>query len=295
MAAVLALVAACAFAAGSVLQQRGTLQAPAAGDDARFLVQILREPVWLAGGLMQVVGWVLQAAALDRGSLIVVQSLTTLSLVIALPLGVRFTDQHVGRREILGAVAVIAGIIAFLAAGTPAGGTSNPSAAAWWSAGLASLVIIAGLAALARTRRGAPRAALFGAAAGVGFALQAAVTKVFVGELGHGVASLLTTWSTYVLIVSALVGFVLQQSALKTGVLAPAMAASNASTLMFSVVFGIAIFDETLTQGTGRVVSAWIGLAIAVFGVLMLASSTPGTTSEGTRPDQRVPDPGSMP
>ena len=138
-----------------------------------------------------------------------------------------------------------------------------------------------------RTKQGATRAALFGAAAGVGFALQAAVTKVFVGELGNGVASLLTTWSTYVLIVSALVGFVLQQSALKTGVLASAMAASNASTLIFSVIFGIAIFDETLTQGDARLMPAWIGLAVAVAGVLSLARTSPGTTPE--RATQLVP------
>jgi len=294
MAAALALLAACAFAAGAVLQQRGTLQAPATGEDARFLVQILREPVWLFGGLLQVAGWILQAAALDRGPLVVVQSLTTFSLVIALPLGVRFTDQHVGRREILGAIAVIAGIILFLAAGTPSGGTSNPSAAAWWSAGLVSVVIVAGMATLGRTRQGATRAALFGAAAGVGFALQAAVTKVFVGELGNGVASLLTTWSTWVLILAALAGFVLQQSALKTGVLASAMAASNASTLLFSVLFGIAIFDETLTQGNTRLVSAWIGLAIAVTGVLTLAKSVPGTTPIRTTPSRDVSNPGTL-
>jgi hypothetical protein len=127
------------------------------------------------------------------------------------------------------------------------------------------------------------RAALFGAAAGVGFALQAAVTKVFVGELGHGVGALLATWSTYVLIASALVGFVLQQSALKTGVLAPAMAASNASTLLFSAVFGIVVFDERLANGNGRVALAIIGLAIAVFGVIRLAVAGPGV------PDPEVP------
>ena len=104
---------------------------------------------------MQVAGWVLQAAALDRGPLVVVQSLTTFSLVIALPLGVRLTDQHVGPRELLGAVGVIAGIVLFLAAGTPAGGTSNPSAAAWWNAGLVAVVIVGAVAALGRTRHGA--------------------------------------------------------------------------------------------------------------------------------------------
>ncbi len=284
MAAALALLAACAFATGTVLQQRGTLDAPATAEDARFLVQILREPIWLVGGLMQVAGWILQAAALDRGPLVVVQSLTTLSLVIALPLGVRLTDQHVGRREIFGAVSVISGIVLFLAAGTPAGGTTNPSAAAWWSAGVVAVAIVGAVGALGTTKHGAARAALLGAAAGVGFALQAAVTKVFVGEIGNGVAALLATWSTYVLVLSAVVGFVLQQSALKTGVLASAMASSNASTLVFSVLFGIWIFDESLTQGSARVASAWIGLGIAVIGVLFLARASPETTTERRNP-----------
>jgi len=44
MAVALALVSAVAFATGTVLQQRGALATPAGGEDARFLVQILREP-----------------------------------------------------------------------------------------------------------------------------------------------------------------------------------------------------------------------------------------------------------
>ena len=59
-ASILALLAAFAFAFGSVLQQKGTLQAPAQGDDPRFLVQILRRPVWLAGAACQGSGWVLR-------------------------------------------------------------------------------------------------------------------------------------------------------------------------------------------------------------------------------------------
>jgi drug/metabolite transporter (DMT)-like permease len=273
MAVALALLAAIAFAAGTVLQQRGTLQAPAGGEDARFLVQILREPVWLAGGLLQAVGWVLQAAALDRGPLVVVQALTTLSLVIALPLGVRLTDQHVGRAQIIAASAVVVGIIVFLTFGAPQSGTSEPSAAAWWTAGLVTLALVGVIGSLALRSEGAMRAALFGGAAGVAFALQAAVTKVFVGQVGDGVAALLTTWSTYVLIVSAVVGFALQQSALKTGVLAPAMASSNASTLLFSAVFGITVFGERFTRGQGRFAVAIIGLVLAVVGVVRLAAS----------------------
>jgi hypothetical protein len=270
---VLALLAAVAFATGTVLQQRGTLSTPAGEGDARFLVQILREPAWLWGAGLQATGWVLQAAALDRGPLIVVQALTTMSLVIALPIGVKLTDQHIGRAEVVAACTVVGGIVVFLVVGHPGGGTTNPSPAEWWAAGLVTLVLIAIAGGLGRSRRGATRAALFGAAAGVGFALQAAVTKVFVDELVQGVAHLLSTWSTYVLIVSALIGFVLQQSALKTGALAPAMAASNASTLGFSAFFGIVVFDERLVHGGGRVAVALVGLIVAIVGVVRLATT----------------------
>ena len=278
---VLALLAAFAFAFGNVLQQKGTLEAPAGGDNPRFLAQILRRPVWLAGGACQISGWVLQAVALDTGSLIVVQSLTAMSLVIALPLGRHFTGQVVTRRVWLGAAAMVAGIVLFISVGSPQGGTSTPPASAWWSAGLSALVLVALLANLGRHRQGAPRALLFGAAAGVGFALQAAVTKVFVTVVGQGASAVLHSWTTYVLIASALAGFVLQQSALKTGVLAPAMASSNAVTLFGSVVFGATVFGEKLSSGGGRLAPAIIGLGVALVGIVLLAGAEPPQASEG--------------
>jgi hypothetical protein len=199
--------------------------------------------------------------------------MTTLSIVIALPLGVRLTDQHIERRDTVAAFAVVAGIVVFLVVGSPAGGTTIPSAAEWWAAGFVAVALVAMTAGIGRKQHGATRAALFGASAGVCYALQAAITKVFVGELGQGFVHLLATLSTYGLIVSALLGFVLQQSALKTGALAPAIAASNASTLVFSAIFGIVIFDERLMHGGGRVALALLALVIAVVGVMQLATA----------------------
>ena len=277
MASVLALLAACAFALGTVLQQKGTLETSAPEGDPSFLLQVLRRPVWVAGGLLQAAGWVLQAAALDRGTLVVVQAICTLSLVIALPLGARLTEQHIDRRAVIGAVATVAGIVLFVAVGQPEGGISDPSSEAWWAAILVCAALVVGLALLARTSRGGRAAALFAAAAGVGFGLQAAVTKVFVTQLGQGAAHLLSTWSTYVLIISALSGFTLQQSALKTGFLAPAMAASNATTLTVSVILGVAVFQESISAGETRLWPAVLGLVMAVAGVVTLAGP-PGAT-----------------
>ncbi len=278
---VLALLAAFAFALGNVLQQKGTLETSSDDDDPRFLVQIFRRPVWLAGGGLQGCGWVLQAVALDTGSLIVVQSLTTMSLVIALPLGARITGQEVSRRVWLGAAAMVVGIVLFLSVGSPQGGTSTPPAAAWWSAGLTAIVLVTVLGRTGRRRQGATRALLLGSAAGVAYALQASVTKVFVTVVGQGLGAVLTSWTIYVLIVSALVGFVLQQSALKTGVLAPAMASSNAVTLFGSVAFGATVFGESLSAGGARPVPALIGLGVGLVGIVLLAGAEPPQTSQG--------------
>jgi drug/metabolite transporter (DMT)-like permease len=280
MAIFLAFLGACAFALGTVLQQKGTLEAPAGSRDPRFLVQILRRPVWLAGGGLQVAGWVMQAVALKTGALMVVQAVTATSLVIALPLGAKITNQRISRRVITGAAAMVAGIVLFLFVGSPQGGTSQPDAAAWRSA-IAAAIVTAGLLGFLGWRRtGAVRALLFGSAAGVAYALQAAVTKVFMTQLGHGVAALLSDWTTYALLICAVVGFVFQQSALKTSVLAPAMAASNAVTLFASVIFGITVFGETLSHGHGRLAPAVIGLVIAMAGIVLLAGAEPPITHE---------------
>ena len=133
------------------------------------------------------------------------------------------------------------------------------------------LALVLAAATLGRSRQGATRALLFGAAAGFGFALQTAVTKTFVTEVGSEVLALFADWSIYVLVASAVVGFVLQQSALKTGVLAPAMASSNAVSLFGGVTFGAVVYGESLSHGNGHLVPAIIGLSVAVVGIVILA------------------------
>ena len=155
------------------------------------------------------------------------------------------------------------------------------------------------LAALGRGRSAAARALFFGSAAGVGFALQSSVTKEFTTVLGHGLGAILSSWTVYVLILSAIVGFALQQLALKTGVLAPAMASSNAVTLFASVLFGISVFGEKLSNGDTRLGPAIIGLVLALVGISLLASTEPpepgrpDTAARPAPPGQTTREPGS--
>ena len=87
-------------------------------------------------------------------------------------------------------------------------------------------------------RRPAARAAFFGTAAGILFGFQAAVTKVFTQVVPDGLGAILHNWSTYALIVSALVGFYFAQVSLQAGVLAPAVATTNVANPTTSIVLG---------------------------------------------------------
>src|ERR1039458_4802273 len=131
MAAFLALVAACAFALGNAMQQRGALRTSARGESSRFLLQLFRRPVWILGEALQIAGFVAQVVALAIGSLLVVQAIVVSSFVIALPCGVWLTDQRLGRREVLGALTTVTGLILFLVGGHSTGSTNHATAAGW--------------------------------------------------------------------------------------------------------------------------------------------------------------------
>lgn len=286
MAVVLALLAATAFAFGTVLQQKGTLQEEPDVGGARFLAHLFRRPVWLLGAASMALGWVLQAVALHLGSLVMVQTLMALSLVIALPFGVWLTGQRITGPVWLGAGALVAGIVLFLSVGAPQNGKESPPAAAWWTAGLVTLALIGALTVVGRSRSPAGRAVAYGMAGGLAFGLQAAVTKVFTDEVGNGVVAILTGWEVYVLVLSALAGLALGQSALRTGALAPAMATSNALTLLSSVVLGLTVFGETFPSGSGSRIAVVAGLALAALGIALLARAP---LPEAAPPPAEVP------
>jgi hypothetical protein len=140
----------------------------------------------------------------------------------------------------------------------------------------------------ADSRRAQPRirpaSSVVRAAAGIAFGLQAAVTKVFTDIIGEGLHAILRSWQTYALIASALVGFALQQGALKTGALAAALASSNAMTLLSSVALGLTVFSESLESGAvgTAVVIAGLGLIVVVVVLVRAPAAMPRTESPAT-------------
>lgn len=271
MQVVLALISALLFALGTVLQQKAGIDAPTSATSSGLLVRMARQRLWLAGIACDIVGFVAQAAALRLGQLAVVQPLLVLSVVFALPLGARLSEQRVGRREVGAAALVVLALVAFLAVADPSGGRGEVSLGDWVVPGVACLAVCAPLSLLGRHGPAPRRAAVLGAAAGILFAVSAALVKAVVDELHLGLVHVITSWEPYALGGVGYVSMTLNQLALNTRALAATIASSTALDPIVGVALGLALFDEHLHAGGLRAVAAFVALAAALLGVAVLA------------------------
>jgi drug/metabolite transporter (DMT)-like permease len=271
MEVLLALVAALLFALGTALQQQAGVAAPSEGAHASLLLRMARRPVWIAGILADALGFVTQAAALGVGRLAVVQPLLISSVVFALPLGMRLTGQRVRRVDLSAAGLVVVALAAFVILVNPSGGHAEAPGHRWVLAGLACAAVCTPLAVLGRRGPSARRAALLGAAAGILFALSAALTKAVVDELSTGVLAVLESWQLYGLVAVGYVSMTLNQLALNTGALAATLAASTALDPVASVLLGLTLFGETVPTGLEQTLITIASLLGALSGMVVLA------------------------
>src|SRR6478735_5942105 len=197
-AAVLALVAAMAFALAATLWQRASMNAGVGPGDTSGLVRLLTNGVWLLGLAAQGLGVALQAAALDRGRVAIIQPLLVTSVVWALPLGYLLTHQIVTRRHIAGASIIVVGLAVFAVVGDPAGGVDNAPTSDWMAALAVILAVCIALLLLGGRGGLETKAAVFGAIAGTLYGLSAVLMKPVV-ETWHadGVGDLLAGWQLW--------------------------------------------------------------------------------------------------
>jgi drug/metabolite transporter (DMT)-like permease len=295
VAEVLALCAAFAFALAATLQQKGALGLGDALRSAKSYVRLAEQKWWLAGTGALLVGYVLQAIALDNGQLAIVQPLLVTTIVFALPLGYFLTDQIVNRKEIGAAVLVVVGLAVFTIAGDENTGRNDAPTQDWVAA-----IVVFGLIAAAFVLLGArgtlPRkAALLGAAAGILYGLSASLWKPTADALDSGgLGAMLSDWEFYAFAAAGLIAFVVQQVSLATGHLAASVATVSVCNPIVSIVIGILVLDETLADPTWHKVVAYIGLGAALFGAVLITRATEGVKERRRRPDagaEPVPKP----
>jgi uncharacterized membrane protein len=276
MATALALVAAGIFALSTVLQQRGGLKAPPLSlrHPASF-ARLGGQVTWLVGFALLIPGWILQAMALDRGRVAVIQPIFTMTIVFVLPLGWWLTAQTVTISQVLEACVVVAGLSVFIVFGDPAGGRTDAPNWQWFLSIVVIVALCAVLLALGGARaRLTVRAGAYGTVAGVLSGLAATLTKPTV-ELLHsgGVGGVFGNWMVYVLGIAGALGVLLQQVALQTGKLAPAVATGSVANPLVGVILGIVLLQERLAPPTWHKAVAFAALGCALASAVAISLS----------------------
>ena len=116
---------------------------------------------------------------------------------------------------------------------------------------------------------------LTGTAAGLVFGIQDALTRVTVDSMGslHEIATLLTSWPAYCLIVVAVTGLWLMQSAFNAAPLHASMPGITAAEPVSGIILGIVAFRERVPASAPLIALQAAGLVALVIGVVMVARS----------------------
>ena len=276
-----ALLAAFWAAVGIVVRQRAIQGGAGNPDDPGAIVTSwVRQPAWWAGTLGAVGGYVFQALALAHGSLLLVQPLLVSSLLFVLPLGARFSNQHVRARDWYWALLLTAALTIFVLVGQPREGNYRPPVPAWSVALAGSVPVVIVCVLAARRTVGRPRAMLLASAVAVLLGMIAVLTKVSTHRLAtHGWHGLLTVPAPYLLVALAATVTVLQQSAFHAGALQASVPIMLVGEPVVAVLLGVVVLGEHLVvRGGGSVILVVaIGAMTAATIALGRDSASPAT------------------
>jgi drug/metabolite transporter (DMT)-like permease len=257
-------------------QHSASTDAPQGKYVLRLVGYLLRQPLWLLGWVAAAGGFVFQALALYNGQLAVVQPLLVTELVFALVLRRLWIHQQVAHSAWISAVVVCVALSAFLSVAVPHGGHPTPDPGEWLSALAVFGGIIGVTSALAVRGSPARRAALFGTATSLTWALMAAFLKATTDALAQfGVVGTLAHWPVYALALSAVAGTFLQQAALQVGPLSVSQPLIVVVDPFASIILGAWLFDERFTDSPIKIAVAILSFAVMAIGVIALARTAP--------------------
>jgi drug/metabolite transporter (DMT)-like permease len=267
---ILALSAGLCYALAAVVQQRvAAQQPPELSLSPRLIVALAQRPLWLAGIGIDLAAYVLEAAALGIGSVVVVGPLLASGLLFALPFASFRTGRRVGRREMIPAVLITVGLAVYVAVGSPGGNASHASHLAWIIA--AGFVIVSSSIAVAvglRSTEPGRRAVCYGLATGIIYSLTAVLTKATVDRLQPDVWSILSHWQLYALLLASVVGLVLNQSAFQAGHVAASLPVISVTNPVLASTMGVVLFGEHLDAG------GTLGWAVCTVAIVAMISGT---------------------
>ncbi len=278
MVIVFALLAALCNAVSVTTRHIASVADPHRSAGWRLIIYLLRNPVWLLGWAAQAGAFVFQALALHNGEVSVVQPLLVIELVLTLVLRRVWIHQTVRPAAWSGGALTCVGLAVFLAVSEPQGGQLTPASSHWTVAIVACAAGVAVLMALGRLGGSGLRAALWGSAAAIAWALVAVFIKTTTDTITQfGVGGMFTHWPVYALAVGGLAGVLLEQWALQSGPLRVSQPFLVIVDPLVSIILSIWLFGEHFVPGPLTVTTAVLAFAVMCAGVVLLTQTAPAT------------------
>jgi hypothetical protein len=262
---VCALLAATFYAVGVALQSLDARRSHS--DDAlraSLLLALIRRPRFVLGTAISTLGWPLQALALAKAPLAVVQPTLAFNLVVLLVIARRLTPDPVARSDIAGALAITAGVVALAFAAPTRGGDIGTRTIVM----VAVLGLLSALPLVARDRL--PQSGiLLPAAAGVGFTLLAIATQLADDTVGGRRVLAGLCWLA-VAGLAAYAATVCELSAMRTRTATLVVPVTVSVESVLPIVVGPLALAESLPGSAGSRLVLAGGLALIVVGVTVL-------------------------
>lgn len=273
-----ALGAAVGFAVNTSCQHHGVTGTRASADP-RWWTRLATRPVWLLGSAAGLVAVALQATALATGPVTIVQPVLTTELIFALSATAVLQRRRPARAEWGWAGVLLGALALFLLAAHPESGqqpkTDHAVMLATTLAGILLAVGLAGLAVRSGTRY---RAALLGAATGVGFGITSVLGKYCLLQLRYGPLHVLSDWPVWTLLTVALASVAVEQTAFHAGPLAASLPPLIVLEPLVAVAAGVLALSETLSTSPGALLVEAISGLVLLVAAVQLARHTASET-----------------
>jgi hypothetical protein len=269
------VAAAVCLGLGYVLQQRAAALAPI--EDLlswRLLLDLLHRPIWLWGVGSMVAGQLLGGLALQMASVALVEPLLSANLLFAFLIAAILSDRRVRWHEVGGAILLSLALGAFLLVGNPRS-SDDPHPGRIWTVvallAVAAAVIV--LVVVAKNQHLVREAILLSVAAGLLYGLQDAATRQSLQRAGAGVSRMFYSPWTYLVVVAAVIGLLLAQSAFKAGSLSHSLPPLTAAEPLAGIGLGVGLLADRVAVTPGRLaVEAACGAAV-ILGVYLIGTS----------------------
>jgi drug/metabolite transporter (DMT)-like permease len=252
-----------------------------------LLLRLVRRPLWLLGVGADFVAFGLQAAALSRGALVIVEPLVATSLVFSLVIVAALSHTRLNGREVGAAFLVVAGLSVFLVVAAPEVDSHDVAdASSWIVCGLVLWGLVVAVSAWALSRRGRSRAGALAIAAGLANGFVAVAAKAFAQRLGDGVLDTVQTWEPWVLAASGIVATLMIQSAYQADVPTLTFPLIEVTGPLTAATIGVVMFGEHIAVDDGRAIVVVTALAVMVAGIIALSRDP--LLTEGSSPTDPV-------